>query len=104
MFLTVTVRPDAMPDGLPWWRIGQDVDVAMGDGEDAGRLRVACNGPYLLNRQGGHANAPTVLRVPLVVAIEPMARQAERVEYEVANGALMLALPPGWFEEGRRAA
>lgn len=104
LFLAVTVRPDAVPGGLPWWRVGTDVDVAVGDGEDAGRLRIACNGPHRLNRQGGHENAPVVLRSPLPAGIEPIARRPERTGYEVANGALVLTLPPAWFRDRQQAA
>lgn len=98
--LAVTVRPDALAEGLPWWRVGQDVEVAEGDGEDAGRLRIARGGTHLLNRQGGHANAPTVLRLSLPEGIEPTKRRAERAEYEVAvaDEALVLTLPSGWYQ------
>lgn len=104
LFLAVTVRPDAMAEAPPWWRVGQDVEAAVGDGEDAGRLRIACNGPHRLSRQGGHANAPTVLRLPLPAGIEEIARQPERAVYEVASGALVLTLPSAWFSDRQQAA
>ncbi len=93
----VTVRPTLLPGGLDWWRNRAAVQVDMGVAENAGRVRIARDGPYKImgavgrDVKGGKVAAPT-----LQIALDglPAAGLARtKVLWELVGDALIVTLP-----------
>ena len=107
LFLSILVRPDRLPDGLSWWRVGQDVAVIVGEDEHAGQLRVAPGGPFKITRQGSKLQdkAPSGTRVPLrelAAGVEHVRRPQEPAAHQVSDGVLLLTLPAWARPEAQR--
>lgn len=106
LFLSVLVRPDRLTGGLPWWRVGQDVAIVVGEAEHAGKLRITPGGPFKITRQGSRLQdaAPAGIRVPiweLPAGIESVRRPQEPAMHQVGDGMLILTLP-AWGQPGEQ--
>lgn len=89
--LEVTVRRPELLLGLGWWRVGARVSLCRGEGELAGCVRIAPDGPFELGRcgsKGDVARLSTGAFAGLRHAVSPVAAR-----YRLDGTALVVELP-----------
>ena len=91
----LTVRPDRLPE-LTWWRANQSVDVLVGEGDDAGRIRVVDGGVFRISppvkRKSGVSNAP-LLQIRGLAGMPPDGLVRRPALWEVSGDVLIVTLP-----------
>jgi hypothetical protein len=81
--------------GLGWWKGGASVTALLGDGDDAGILRLQPNGPHVIRNRMGRGRVP-VLGLPaafMTVLPGKQGPEATPFKVEVNPPALLLTLP-----------
>lgn len=92
--LTLTVRPDLLDGGLPWWRADAGVTVQRGHGEHAGMLRVVPGGPHRLKLLGGQARHKRPVGLLLVVPGMPAdGHKPAALGHDHGDGWIEVVLP-----------
>ena len=94
----LTVNPRLLPEGkLSWWTYSRPVNVELGQGEHAGRLRLTDQGQFRIMAPTGRRakekpNSPT-LQISGVPGMPPEGLGRHTVAWEIAGDALIVTLP-----------
>lgn len=94
--LFLVLRPGLFGEGArDWLSLGRMVDVAVGYGEHAGRLRIVPGDAYQLGRlaRGRPHGAPVVLRLPMPASIAAATRVVAACEATLAGSVVEVMLP-----------
>lgn len=93
--LSIVVRTGAIDGGLPWLRPRQAVNVLLGQGPMAGRLRIEPGADFMPYTNSGAKEVGTLfLRgIPLPKGVVAADRQQVAVEFDYNDGWLEITLP-----------
>jgi hypothetical protein len=93
--LTVTPRLDLIDGGLPFWRVGEQVRVYFGTGDNAGMVKIIgeAGAPHRLRRVGSRqvVNCSLCFVVPKDIVIDQQRKTP--VEFEYSDDWLEITLP-----------
>lgn len=101
--LTITVRPQFLVGGLPFWRVGNSVTAELGTGDHAGLLRILLGrgGPFPLRPSAGRRQ-DVVLRLPALPGQSPEAQPAIACDHDWSDDWIEITLP-SWARAGENS-
>lgn len=89
---SILIRPEQV--GLPWIAKGAMAKVQIGNGQDAGKLRISAKGPFSFRAAAGKSTA-LLLRIPGLQNHANGAQPLRAVSYTISDLSIIIDLP-GW--------
>lgn len=91
--LFISIRPDLMEGGLPFWSVGQAVHVMVGTGEHAGRLRIQPGNQFKIAAIGATGKQAASIVVPVPDVMDDAKRDRLCCEYDHNDAWLEIVIP-----------
>jgi hypothetical protein len=90
--LKVVVRTEHLEGGLPWWKTGTMCSLLIGEGENAGAIRIEPGKTLILRQAGGTGGRP-MLSVAAWPGLSDEAVKAQPVTFDYSEKWIEIELP-----------
>lgn len=94
----ISVRPELLDD-VKWWKKGALVSLLIGEGEDAGSIRITKDGPFPLS-DGTLGSGRFLLNVPLWPGAAINAIKKVAPEFDYGDSWIEITLPASMLTQG----